>query len=168
MRHKKTFIVVRSCSKDVHHKKDYCEKAKEAFSSFFSQEEHFKDYLEKHGMHFSEKLANYVCHNMVNACEIVSGASPTSPKHSWTADEVEQHFNRLNLSFVKEHKYDYQYAANMAYSDFYGPIFVNELDCIKYAHAYISDPDGYPELAFSRWLADVLVSGKDIGWSRFI
>lgn len=33
---------------------------------------------------------------------------------------------------------------------------------------YISDPDGYEDIAFQRWLADIKAQDDEVLWQRFI
>ena len=136
----------------------------------FGEVDSFVKYTEKYGMHFSEKLSKHVCHNMVNVSEIDKAtlSHPEHPKHSWTAEEVEAAIKNLGLTFIPEHKYDYHYAANMAFADFYGQSLKEEMLCIRHAHAMVHDPDGYPELVFSRWLCDIVGKEEDIDWEEFI
>ena len=145
-------------------------KARAKMKDIFGEVESFMAYEEKHGMHFSEKLSSFVSMKMVNDCEIdkITRTHPETPKHSWTAQEVENAIKKLGLPFKQEHKFDYHYAANMAYADFYGKSLKEEVDCIKHAHAMVHDPDGYPELVFSRWLSDVVTKEEEIDWDEFI
>lgn len=176
MGHRKVILVVRHCADgeehEAHHEHHEHKKhlhSKEFYEKAFSYVHGFNEYISVHGMHFSKKLADYASMHMVNACEIATdGSHPDKPKHSWSADEVEAAFGKIGLPFKEHHKYDYQYVANMAYADFYKKALKEEVDCLKYADAYINDPDGYKEIAFTRWLADVLAKGKEIEWEEMI
>ncbi len=41
-----------------------------------------------------------------------------------------------------------------------------ESDCVQYAIAVASDPDGYEGMAFCRWTADIIGNGVTIDWEK--
>lgn len=162
----KKIIIKKTCSKNNSEGESHLD-----FHDRFAEDqgEHFEAYVKKHGNHFSKELAEYASLHMVNVSEIGPDyKKPASPKHSWTADEVEEAFKKLGLEFKKEHKYDYQYAANMAYADFFKRSLPDEASCIKYAYDLVNDPDGYPEMVFTRWLADIMAKEEKIPWENFV
>lgn len=61
---------------------------------------------------------------------------------------------------------DILYLANMAYSDFYQKVIKTESDCVQYAIAVDSDPDGYEGMAFCRWTEDIIGKGITIDWEK--
>lgn len=61
---------------------------------------------------------------------------------------------------------DILYLANMAYADFYPKVIKTESDCVQYAIAVASDPDGYEGMAFCRWTADIIGNGVTIDWEK--
>ena len=153
---------IESTSKDKHRRAQ--------MKDIFGEVDSFISYEKLHGMHFSHKLSDFISSKMVNVSEInpASKTHPDKPIHSWTADEVESAIKKLGLPFSEKHKYDYHYAANMAYADFFGLSIKEEHLCIRHAHAMVHDPDGYPELVFSRWLSDTVAKDEDIDWEKFI
>ena len=154
--------------KSHEHHKEHKTRAK--MKDVFGEVDSFMKYEEKHGMHFSEKLSSFVSSKMVNVSEIdrITLKHPETPIHSWTAKEVEDAMVKLGLKFDPIHRYDYHYAANMAYADFFGLSIKEEALCLKHAHAMVHDPDGYPELVFSRWLCDTIGKNMEIEWDKFI
>jgi hypothetical protein len=54
----------------------------------------------------------------------------------------------------------------MAYADFYPKVIKTESDCVQYAIAVASDPDGYEGMAFCRWTADIIGNGVTIDWEK--
>ena len=61
---------------------------------------------------------------------------------------------------------DILYLANMAYADFYPKVIKTDSDCVQYAIAVASDPDGYEGMAFCRWTADIIGKGVTIDWEK--
>ena len=61
---------------------------------------------------------------------------------------------------------DILYLANMAYSDFYPKVIKTESDCVQYAIAIASDPDGYEGMAFFSWTADIIWKDITIDWEK--
>lgn len=122
--------------------------------------EGFADYVQAHGYHFTDALAEYVCSMMVN----IDGT-----RHRWSVQEVKDAV--LSLGFHVSDMVtdgDMAYLANMYYSDFYPDPLDDEVDCIRAAYRVATDPDGYDGIAFCRWTADTIGRAKDIDWPKFI
>lgn len=45
-------------------------------------------------------------------------------------------------------------------------VIKTESDCVQYAIAVASDPDGYEGMAFCRWTADIIGNGVTIDWEK--
>lgn len=45
-------------------------------------------------------------------------------------------------------------------------VIKTESDCVQYAIAVASDPDGYEGMAFCRWTADIIGKGVTIDWEK--
>ena len=43
-----------------------------------------------------------------------------------------------------------------------------EGDCVKYAIAVATDPDGYDGMAFNRWLVDIAANDIEINWDDYL
>lgn len=146
--------------KNVHHAHD--EHSKHSESDIFDIEhKSCSSYINKHGYHFTDNLAEHACSDMINA----DGSS-----HRWTTEEIKNILHPYG-----EHAYrkctlgDMTYLANMAYADFYPNVIHSEDECIEYAIATANDPDGYEGIVFLRWMADII--GKKITtieWDKYI
>lgn len=115
------------------------------------------EYVSKHGYHFTPKLAEYVCMEMVNADKTT---------HNWDARSI---LNLLGNSCPQGVTLgDMVYLANMAYADFYPNILQTESRCIDYAKAVATDIDGYEGMPFCRWTADAIGKGTKVDWASFL
>lgn len=85
--------------------------------------------------------------------------------HRWTVDEIRLATNNEIISKGTTLG-DILYLANMAYADFYPKVIKTESDCVQYAIAVASDPDGYEGMAFCRWTADIIGKGATIDWEK--
>lgn len=85
--------------------------------------------------------------------------------HRWTVDEIRLATNNEIISKGATIG-DILYLANMAYADFYPKVIKTESDCVQYAIAVASDPDGYEGMAFCRWTADIIGMGVTIDWEK--
>lgn len=120
----------------------------------------YKDYLSKHGKHFTEALAEHASKMMVNS----NGQS-----HSWTSSQVKDAMKNLGLNIPSKSTIgDLTYAANMAYADFFPDPLKDETSCLRYAYRLANDPDGYEGMIFCRWIADIKNKGKEIDWELYI
>lgn len=146
---------------DQSHKR--CKHHKEnAYEEFKSENEHYEEYIEKYGYHFTDKLAELAISEMVTT----SGGG----KAKWTIAEVVAAVKAEHptLDFVHEVTHgDLAYAANMYYADFY-PSAMTEADCIKAAVNIADDVDGYEGQIFCRWLTDVMMKRKDVDWKHYL
>lgn len=113
-------------------------------------------YVAKHGYHFTKQLA-------IKASEQMKNVDGTS--HRWTVDEIRLATNNEIISKGATIG-DILYLANMAYADFYPKVIKTESDCVQYAIAVASDPDGYEGMAFCRWTADIIGKGVTIDWEK--
>lgn len=124
-----------------------------------SAEDYYK-YIEKHGYHFTDALAEHVSKMMINA----SGQS-----HSWTASQVKKSMESLGLTIPEKITTgDVTYLANMYYSDFYPDPLKDEASCLRAAYKIAHDPDGYEGMIFCRWTADVIGKAIKIDWEKFV
>lgn len=121
------------------------------------------NYIEKHGCHFTDKLAEYASSLMENN----DGSS-----HKWTVKEVHNAIKEMDIAFNSEYTYgDLTYAANMAYSDFYPSPLSSEKSCLEYACKMTEDKDGYKGMIFKRWCADMnnkKLFEKKFNWDEFV
>ena len=131
-------------------------KAREALKA----NQHYAEYVHKHGFHFTDALAEHTSKMMVNS----NGQS-----HSWAASQVKKSMEGLGLLIPdKVTLGDITYAANMAYADFYPDPLKDEASCLKYAYKVANDPDGYDGMIFCRWLVDIIGKAIEIDWKKYI
>lgn len=136
-------------------------------ASVLMSDEHYLKYVEKHGHHFTDALAECASKQMENA---------DGSNHTWTADQVKSAMVSLgyfketdeNTTPTKSTYGDLTYLANMYYADLYPELFANETSCIKAAWKIANDIDGYDGLAFCRWTADIIGKNIQIDWAKYI
>lgn len=123
-----------------------------------SDDNGYKDYVDKNGLHFTRSLQEYASKQMINSNGLT---------HTWTAEQVQNVCNVLNLEIPSTSTIDdVTYTANMAYADFY-PELLSEHQCIKYAVAVANDKDGYEGIQFCRWVTDIAGKGETVDWAKF-
>jgi len=122
--------------------------------------EGYTKYIDKHGYHFTDELAEHVSKMMVNA---------NGQNHTWTAAQVKKSIESLGLTIPnKVTTGDVAYLANMYYSDFYPDPLKDEASCLKAAYRIANDPDGYEGMVFCRWTTDAIGKAIKIDWEKFI
>ena len=88
------------------------------------------------------------------------------PKHinTLSREEVDNLLQRYNVTIDNKYGYDYVFAANMGKADYLGSSVVDETHLAMFVKDYVDDPDGYPELPFTRFYADCIGKGISIDW----
>lgn len=120
----------------------------------------YSEYVEKHGYHFTDALAEHVSKMMKNA---------NDQQHSWTANQVKKSMESLGLSIPADITLgDITYQANMYYADLYPDPFKDEASCLRGAYKVAHDVDGYKGMIFCRWTADAIGKAISIDWEKFI
>lgn len=132
-------------------------------SSLMEDEEGFREYISKHGHHFSDKLAE----EAISKMEYTSGSGS-----KWNVNDTKKVFSEHGHALPKDCTWgDATYALNMAATDFLN-ISIKDIETLcKQAYADLSDIDGYSGKIFNRFLSDKIgkSSGKvDIKWKTFI
>ena len=79
-----------------------------------------------------------------------------------TKDGVDGLLKRHNITLKNKIGYDYVFAANMCLADYMGSSIEDERHMAMFVKDYVDDPDGYPELPFTRFFADCIGSGNPI------
>lgn len=131
-----------------------------SFATQLMNSPEFLNYIQHHGYHFTDRLADYASRLMVNA---------NGEKHKWTSEQVAKALEPLRdkmPSYITNG--DLAYAANMCYADFLPAFAKTEEDCLKYANLVAKDPDGYNGMIFNRWLSDVIHKEMKIDWGLVI
>ena len=120
----------------------------------------YLDYVEKHGYHFTDALAEHVSKMMTNA---------NGEKHSWTAAQVKSAISGLpQKASTGMTLGDLTYLANMYYADLYPDVMETELSCLKAAIKISNDPDGYDGMVFCRWTSDAIGKAIQLDWEKFV
>lgn len=146
-----------------HNVPERLEAKKQRSSSFASElmdSHEFVNYIEHHGYHFTDRLADWATRQIVNA---------NGEKHNWSSVAVAKALEQMRSkmpSFITDG--DLAFAANMCYADYYPSLAKTEEDCLKYAVMTATDPDGYDGMIFSRWLTDIIQTQKSVDWGKVI
>lgn len=119
----------------------------------------YHKYIAVHGEHFSRKLSEWACKQMLNRNGML---------HTWTPEQVETAIEKMGYTLDCTNKYDAHYLANMAYADYFGSSIDNEPGCLLNAIDVINGNDGYKEKAFIHWLAYTMKKCFSIDWEMFI
>jgi hypothetical protein len=79
-----------------------------------------------------------------------------------TKENVDELLKRYGIVLDNKHGYDYVFAANMCKADYLGSSVPDEQHLALFVKDYVDDPDGYPELPFTRFYADCIGTGTPI------
>lgn len=173
MKKKLKMLVIHHKDEEVHHGKSYDHHKRhheEEHDDYDFQYEHAANslmtdpdyilYVDKHGYHFTDALAEHASKMMKNS---------NGEEHSWTAAQVKSAMAGLGLSIPKSVTLgDVTYLANMYYADLYPDPFKDEASCLKAAYKIAHDVDGYNGMIFCRWTSDVIGKAIDIEWAKFV
>lgn len=122
--------------------------------------EGYSKYIEKHGYHFTDALAEHVSKMMENA---------NGQQHTWTTSQVKKSMESLGLTIPSHVTHgDAAYLANMYYADLYPDPLKDEASCLRAAYKVANDPDGYEGMIFCRWTADAIGKAISINWEKFV
>lgn len=113
-------------------------------------------YLANYGWHFSKRMVDWAVSLMTDRT-----GSPLKP---YTKEQVETMLKTNGIKYNENYIYDAVYVANMAKADFYGSALADELHLAKFVGDYLNDPDGTPELPFTRFYSDTIVKGIPVYW----
>ena len=119
-----------------------------------------EEYLAQNGWHFSKKMCEWVTGNMYK-----KDASGKKIKITpLTKENVDELLKRYGVVLENKIGYDYVFAANMCKADYLGSSVPDEQRLALFVKDYVDDPDGYPELPFTRFYGDCIGSGRPIIW----
>lgn len=147
--------------KEEHHSKSSKPLVGNLHQDYRNSNPDYTKYIEKHGYHFSDKLAEWAISRMENS----------SGPHVWSVKQVDSVVNSLHPNRVFKHKVttgDLAYQANMYYADLFPEGIVTEQACVKSAILIANDPDGYEGQIFCRWLTDTMMKSLEVDWIEFI
>lgn len=116
----------------------------------------FKEYVEKHGNHFTLPLA-----------EVASKSLSEHP-----------HWNTTNLHDILSRKVFYKinsasdgdmlYMANLAYTKLFDGVKNKEKPSIEYILTIVQNTEGYNGMAFATWAANLMVRDEDFDFAKYI
>lgn len=129
--------IIRSYDKALHKINSYSEELSKDLK---------KDlYIEIYGCHFNEWLLNKATSELVNE-------DGTTGPH-WTLEQTNNAARQYDISFTDFNEYDWNYAMNTIYSDYYGAISNEVTNYIKLAKKFIMDKDAPKGKAFHYYMA---------------
>lgn len=111
--------------------------------SYEDLETHF--YTKVHGKHFCDWLAEQATRNMINEDGTVGA--------HWTLEQTTAAAKSNGVQFDTFNEYDWNYAMNMMYSDFYGAVPNETSTYVKMAKKFLQDRDARPGKALYYYLA---------------
>ena len=118
------------------------------------------NYLRYHGPHFSKRLCKFACQQM--------RGKDDAPVQLYNKDQIEELLERHNIKLKEKNGYDHVFVANMCKADFLGSSIGNEMQMVKFVKDYLDDPDGYEEVAMTRFYADLIGTGTPVIWEDML
>ena len=123
-----------------------------------------EEYLAHNGWHFSKKMFEWVTSNMYK-----KDANGKRVKIQVISKEgTDELLKRYGIVLDNKYGYDYVFAANMCKADYLGSSVPDEQHLALFVKDYVDDPDGYPELPFTRFYSDCIGTGTPIPWEDVI
>ena len=119
-----------------------------------------EEYLAQNGWHFSKKMVDWATEGMYK--EDPSGKRIKI--QPMLKNDVDELLKRHGVIIKNKFGYDYVFAANMCRADYFGSSVIDELHLALFVKDYVDDPDGYPELPFTRFYGDCIGTGRAIPW----
>jgi len=122
-----------------------------------------EEYLAMYGWHFSKKMCEWVVSNMYKTTD--GKKIPIIPIKK---EDIDRILKENNITLDNKYGYDYVFAANMCKADYLGSSVPDEHHLALFVKDYVDDPDGYPELPFTRFYGDTIGLGLSIDWEEMI
>lgn len=119
-----------------------------------------EEYLAQNGWHFSKKMLDWVVEGMYKK----DNSGKDFKIQLLSRNEVDELLKRYGIVLKNKFGYDYVFAANMCKADYLGSSVPDEQHLALFVKDYVDDPDGYPELPFTRFYGDCIGTGKAIPW----
>ena len=119
-----------------------------------------EEYLGKYGWHFSKNMCDWATSNMYK----IDAAGNRAPIKVLQKRDVDAILETYGVKLNNKFGYDYVFAANMCKADYLGSSIPDENRLALFVKDYVDDPDGYPELPFTRFYADCIGTGTPINW----
>jgi len=118
------------------------------------------NYLSYNGYHFSKKMCEWAISRMRDMND--------KPIHMMTYEQVETLLKNYGVTIENDNGYDKVFVLHMCLSDYIGSSVPDEGRAAKYVKDVLDDRDGYPGIAFSRFLADCAGKGVSIRWEDLL
>lgn len=118
-----------------------------------------QEYLEAYGWHFNKAMCEWAVSRMRDR----NGNRVTCTKKD--ADEL---LARHGIVLKDAKGYDHMYVLAMAKADYWNSAIVEEARLALFVRDYMTDPDGYDEVAFTRFYADCIGKGEPIMWEDML
>ena len=123
-----------------------------------------EEYLAQYGWHFSKKMFEWAVSKMYKT----DGNGKRIPISPITKDTIDTICKNNNVNIQNKNGYDYVFAANMCKADYLGSSITDDYHLALFVKDYVDDPDGYPELPFTRFYADCVGTGTPINWEDML
>ena len=130
---------------------------KQRLDTFDTMPQDMRAYLSNYGWHFNKHLCEWAISLM---------RDKNKAKLSlYDREKVESMLKQHGIEIPMEQIYDAMYVLHMARADYMGSSIADEAHLAKFVGDYINDPDGYNEVALTRFYADCIGKGIGIDWS---
>lgn len=118
-----------------------------------------EEYLANYGWHFSKAM----CMWAISMMKDKEGQEVDIPDKT----ELEKNLKANNIN-VEVKGYDAVYVIAMAKSDYFKGSIDDDPHLLKFVGDYLSDPDGYDGIAFTRFYADCMAKGIPVQWDDML
>lgn len=122
--------------------------------------EGLREYLSFNGYHFSKKMCEWAVTHMTD--------KNGKPVNMMTYEQVETLLKNYGIKIDNDNGYDKVFVLHMCFSDYLRGSVPDERYAAMYVKEVLDDKDGYPEIAFMRFLADCSGKGISIRWEDMI
>lgn len=130
---------------------------KQRLDTFDTMPKDMRAYLSNYGWHFNKHLCEWAISLM---------RDKNKAKLSlYDREKVESMLKQHGIEIPMEQIYDAMYVLHMARADYMGSSIADEAHLAKFVGDYLNDPDGYEEVALTRFYADCVGKGIGIDWS---
>lgn len=117
-----------------------------------------EEYLSRYGWHFSKKMCEWAVGKMTKR------GTKTEHLKMHSKEDVENVLKSYGIDVSKYIGYDAVYVFHMAKADYLGSSINDDRVLSLFVKDYLEDPDGYDEIAFTRFYADCIGKGEMPEW----
>lgn len=130
---------------------------KQRLDTYDTMPQDMRAYLSNYGWHFNKHLCEWAISMMRDKNK--------SKLSMYDREKVESMLKQHGVEIPMEQIYDAMYVLHMARADYMGSSIADEAHLAKFVGDYLNDPDGYEEVALTRFYADCVGKGIGIDWS---